>query len=82
MAIHLQSIRVGGYTDAMERENKTKHLLLRVKPSFKAQVEAVAFALGRNNTEVLEDAFSAFCATKKVRDALAKAAAEKPKEGE
>lgn len=72
MSIRLQIAPAAGYTGAMERENKTAHLLLRVRPSFKAKVEAVAKALGKNNTEVVEEAVAAFCATKRVREALAR----------
>lgn len=72
MAIHLQIAPAAGYTGGMDRENKTAHLLLRVRPSFKAKVEAVANALGKNNTEVLEEAFLTYSATKRVREALAR----------
>lgn len=78
MQRHLHTSPVSVYNCGMARENKTAHMLLRVKPSFKKQVESIAAATNKNVTETVEAAIECYASSKKVRDALAKA----PQEGE
>ena len=68
------SLRVqidGGYNAAMRRENKTEYLRFRVRASFKAKIERLAEATGRNATELIEAAVDAFERRPEVRQALA-----------
>jgi predicted transcriptional regulator len=57
----------------MPRENKTTHILWRVRPTFKKRVEVIADASGKNVSELLEAAVEYYATRKDVRDALAKA---------
>ena len=71
MAPSLRTHLGGGYNGAMRRENKTEYLRFRVRASFKAKIERLADATGRNATELIEAAVDAFERRPEVRQALA-----------